>query len=175
MEFDFSELRAQIAKMETAYAHEMGDAGGTMLVDIFATALSHKIGKTLKPYLDQVTVDTPPDILQEMDFLYSKMISFSPHTSQGYIVKGQFQEKSGQFAKAAESFRSAYDIERDLTHLKWPHLQVTERNARLVASLGRCLYHSGQVEEGQRFFEAGQQMMGKIKAKSPTEKPPEPL
>jgi hypothetical protein len=175
VEFDFSELRAEIARVEIAQSREKEAIGAGGLVHIFANALSHKIGKTLKPYLDQVTPDTSTDILQEMDFLYTKMIFLSPHASLGHIVKGQFQGRSGQFAKAAESFQSAYDIERDPTRPKWPHLQATERNARLMVSLGHSLYHSGQVEEGERFWDAGQQMLAKIKTESPTEKPPEPL
>ncbi len=164
MEIDFSELRKEVATMDKAFflAAE-GNNMAFIYKEVNAPRLSDKIGIVLKPLMQYVTPQSSPELLEEMDFLYSKMISFRPFESYKQVVKGIFHTACGQFDKAVGCFQNAYDIQRDPTRKTWPHLQASESNARLMVEFGYALYHSGAVEEGKRFFNAGHKMVDKLK------------
>jgi tetratricopeptide (TPR) repeat protein len=100
-----------------------------------------------------------------MEFLYSKAAEYAPYLSLMRFIKGQFYLSCNNANDAAKCFREAYDIDKDPTIKKWPHLQVTESNAKLISILGFSLQEAGDVEEGQKFLQAGQAMAGKIREK----------
>lgn len=174
--FDFSGIQAEIAKMDRAFVRAAeGDALAYVYVHTQSRVLADKIAKTLAPALVQVTPYTPPEILVEMDIIYSRMVSLAPSHTVPYMMKGNFYGRCGEFEEAANCFKAAYNIAYDPTREKWPHVEPSKSTGKLMVNLGLSLYHSGDRDEGQRFLKAGQKMMAKIKAKSPSEKPPEPL
>lgn len=171
MEFDFSGIQAEIANMNRAFARAAeGDALASVYVFVQPRILSDKIGVTLAPALSQVTPDTSPEILAEMDILYSQMVALAPFSDVPYMVKGNFYSRCGEFEEAANCFKAAYNIQYDPKRKTWPHLEPSKRTGRLMVNLGLSLYHSGDKEEGKRFLSAGHHMMAQCQ---PVE-PPEP-
>ena len=90
VEFNFSTIQADIDNMNRAFVRAAeGDALASVYVYIQPRILADKIAKTLAPALVQVTPYTPPEILVEMDIIYSAMVSLVPKLQPSTILVNQ--------------------------------------------------------------------------------------
>lgn len=168
---DFSKIKAEIAKYDTL--HAALPAGS---ICMGAQALSRELAQMIAGHLNRREDDFITAHRDDLTYFCQKMVEFSPYYSSRRVLRGQFLVKLGQFPEAMASFHEAYEIEKD-THYAWPHLQKREDTARILIWYGYALYHTGQEDEGRRYFEAGHAMDRRLKAgqeDKSSPKPPEP-
>jgi len=133
LEYYFPDLIEAVAKCEETFPNEEG--AYTFGSDL----LAFQIAKSLLPYMKEITPQSPADLRDEMEFLYAKTVKFSPYKSMYCMAQGQFYLNIGQYDKAVTSFQRAYEIEKNPTIRKWPHLQRSESNQTIFAYLSYAI------------------------------------